>query len=53
MVALSAGLKRNAQAMHQSITRRGELLENADESIEGNLAAAQTSVKRSKEQYRR
>lgn len=53
MVALAAGLKRNAQAMQQSVAQRGTLLEETDETIEKNLAAAQTSVKRAKEEHTR
>lgn len=53
MVELAAGLKRNAQAMQQSVTQRGVLLEETDESIERNLAAAQKSVKRAKEEHTR
>ena len=40
-------------AMQQSVAKRGELLEDTDESIERNLAMQQQSVKRSKEEYRR
>ena len=50
---MSAALKRNARAMQQSVAKRGELLEDTDESIERNLAMQQQSVKRSKEEYRR
>ena len=53
MVELAAGLKRNAQAMQQSVAQRGTLLEETDESIERNLAAAQRSVKRAKEEHTR
>ncbi|EIE27024.1 hypothetical protein COCSUDRAFT_83583 [Coccomyxa subellipsoidea C-169] len=53
MVELAAGLKRNAQAMQQSVTQRGVLLEETDESIERNLASAQKSVKRAKEEHTR
>lgn len=53
MVELAAGLKRNAQAMQQSVAQRGTLLEETDESIERNLAAAQKSVKRAKEEHTR
>lgn len=53
MVTLAAKLKQNAQAMEQSVTRRGALMEETDERMENNLAAAQQSVKRSKEEYKR
>ena len=53
LLGMSAALKRNAMAMQQSVAKRGELLEDTDESIEHNLAMQQQSVKRSKEEYRR
>ena len=53
MVTLAAGLKRNAQAMQQSVTQRGALLEDTDAAIEHNLAATKKSVKRSKEEHKR
>ena len=53
LLGMSAALKRNALAMQQSVAKRGELLEDMDESIEHNLAMQQQSVKRSKEEYRR
>lgn len=53
MVGMAARLKSTAQAMQQKVAERGTLLEETDESIERNLAAAQKSVKQAKEQHTR
>lgn len=53
LLGMSAALKRNALAMQQSVTNRGALLEDTDESIERNLAMQKQSVRKSKEEYKR
>lgn len=48
MVALAAGLKRNAQAMQQAVKRREGLLDQTEDAVEDSLAQAQRSSKESK-----
>lgn len=48
MVALAAGLKKNAEAMKQAVARREGLLDQAEDAIEDSLVKAKKSSKESK-----
>lgn len=48
MVALAAGLKRNAQAMRQAVGRRDGLLDETENLVDDSLVKAKRSTKESK-----
>ena len=48
MVALAAGLKKNAEAMKQAVARREGLLSETEDAVEDSLVKAKKSSKESK-----
>ena len=48
MVGLAAQLRRNAQAMQESVRRRGDTLDSTEDAINTSLSQAQRSSKASK-----
>lgn len=48
MVALAAGLKKNAEAMKQAVARREGLLSETEDAVEDSLVKAKRSSKESK-----
>ena len=48
MVALAAGLRKNAEAMKQAVARREGLLNDTEDAVEDSLVKAKRSTKESK-----